>query len=618
MFDLKEELKNLPENPGVYIMHDRDGTVIYVGKAKILKNRVRQYFQNSANHTPKVRAMVAKIAYFEYIVTDSEMEALVLECNLIKKYMPHYNILLKDDKQYPYIKVTMNEEYPRIFMTRNLKNDGAKYFGPYMGTSTIKNTLEIIQNIFLPPTCNRKFPQDINKGRPCLNYHIKKCFAPCMGTVSKEEYRAVFYDICAFIEGNHSELLKELEQQMKEASAQMEFERAARLRDRIQSIRAISEKQKIVDSDHQTDMDIIAIHCLETKAFVEVFFVRGGKVVGRENFRLDNTADLTESELLTDFVKQFYMNAVYIPKDILLEYALNDALVEAWLTQKCGRKIHLRIPARGEKKRMVEMVHKNAEIAANNYKIELLKNEEQNKSLEQLEKLLGIPVRRIEAYDISNIAGSENVGSMVVFQNGKPLRQAYRKFKIKSFEGADDYAAMREVLYRRFRHALEEEDAVARGELDPEQAKFLPHPDCIFIDGGKGHVAAAEEMLEQMELEIPVFGMVKDDKHRTRGLLNAAGEIGISMHSGVFHLITRIQDEVHRTAISYHRKLHRKEGIKSELEQIRGIGQKRRGALLAELKSVERIREATIDELKNVKGMDQKAAEAVYQYFHQQ
>lgn len=620
MFDLQEELKNLPDDPGVYIMHDAADAVIYVGKAKVLKNRVRQYFQNSANHTPKVRAMVAKIAYFEYIITDSEVEALVLECNLIKKYRPKYNILLKDDKQYPYIKVTINQAYPRVFMTRTLKNDGAKYFGPYMGTTTVKNTLDIVQKIFLPPTCNRQFPQDIGKGRPCLNYHIKNCFAPCTGSISKEEYRAVFMDICAFLDGKHTGLLKEMENQMKAAAQNFEYEKAAVLRDKIQSVRAISEKQKIINSDKQTDMDVLAMEVAATKAFVAVFFVRGGKVLGRENFQLDNIQELTPAEILTGFVQQFYMHAAFVPPEILLEHPLTDALIPVWLQEKCGRKINLHTPMRGEKKRLVEMVHKNAEIAANNYQLECLKREEQDKAGEEFAKLLGLSQtpERIEAYDISNIAGSENVGAMVVFQNGKAKRAAYRKFKIKTFAGADDYGAMQEVLYRRFRHALEEQAKIDAGEMQTEDAKFLPYPDCILVDGGKGHVAAAVDILEQMEVTVPVYGMVKDDRHRTRGLVSVDGEIDVAMHKSVFHFITRIQDEVHRTAIGYHRKLHRQESIKSELDDIPGIGPKRRNILLAAFRSVEQIKNATLEELAAVKGMDRRSAAQVYQYWHKE
>lgn len=620
MFDIKEELKRLPEQPGVYLMHDKHDTIIYVGKAKILKNRVRQYFQNSASHTPKVRAMVANIAYFEYIVTDSEIEALVLECNLIKKHRPKYNILLKDDKHYPYIKVTINRDYPKVFMTRRLENDGAKYFGPYMGTNTIRNTLDIIQKIFIPPTCNRKFPQDIGKGRPCLNYHIKNCFAPCMGNVSKEEYRKVFFDICSFLEGDHNSLIRELEKQMREASAKLQFEKAALLRDKIASIRAISEKQKIINSNKQIDEDIIAFSALENKAFVEVFFVRSGKVIGRENYRIDQIDDMTETEVMTDFVKQFYANAVYIPGEILLEYDIEDMhTISQWLSEKRGRKVELQVPKRGEKRRLIEMVKKNAAIAIENYRVSQLKEQEKNQVLEKTAELLGLQKQpeRIESYDISNISGTDNVASMVVFTNGKPDRQAYRKFKIKSFEGADDYAAMQEVLYRRFRRALDEQEQIESGTLTREQAKFLPMPDVLFIDGGKGHVNAVCEIMEQMDIDIPVFGMVKDDRHRTRGMVSPKGEIDISMIGSVFHFVTRIQDEVHRVAISYHRQLRKQSVVQSELDTIAGIGSKRRAALMESLKSIDAIKQADIDTLAAVPGMNQKSARQVWEYFHQ-
>lgn len=619
MFDIKEELKKLPGNPGVYIMHSADDTVIYVGKAKVLKNRVRQYFQNSANHTPKVKAMVANIAYFEYIITDSEIEALVLECNLIKKYQPRYNILLKDDKQYPYIKVTINEEYPRVMMTRTLKNDGAKYFGPYTGSNTIRNTLEIVQKIFKPPTCHRRFPDDIGKGRPCLNYHINNCFAPCIGNVTKDEYRAVFFDICSFLDGNHTKLLAQMNKEMQEASDQMEFERAANLRDKIRSIEAIGQKQKIIDSDKQIDKDIIAFELLADKAFVEVFFVRSGKVVGRENYRIDHAAQQTEGEVMTDFVKQFYAAAIYIPGEILTEYGIEDEdVVREWLSGRRGKKVNLQTPKRGEKRRLVELVKKNAQIAAENYKIAQKKEEEKKNILKELAACMGLekePVR-IESYDISNISGAENVASMIVFENGKPARSKYRKFKIKSFEGADDYAAMREVIYRRFRRALDEEQAIEAGTLNRQDAKFLPRPDVILLDGGKGHLHAVQELLEEIDTDVPIFGMVKDDKHRTRALVSDEGEIGISMISSVFHFITRVQDEVHRTAISYHRKLRQKQMVKSELDDIPGIGKKRRAALLGAFGSVSNMKKASVDELCAVSGMDRKSAKSVYRYFH--
>lgn len=618
MFDLKEELKNLPEEPGVYIMHSADDSVIYVGKAKILKNRVRQYFRNSASHTPKVRAMVSHVAYFEYIVTDSEVEALILECNLIKKYRPKYNILLKDDKQYPYLKVTINSEYPKIIKTRVLKNDGAKYFGPYMGMNTIKNNLEIIQKIFKPPTCSRRFPQDIGKGRPCLNYHIKNCFAPCMGNVSKEEYQKVFYEICDFLGGEHKKLLKQLEDEMKRAAENFEYEKAAILRDKIKSVNALNQKQKIINSDSQTDMDIVAVALAETKAFAEIFFVRNGKVTGRENYRLDTDGE-EPAEIISGFVKQFYLDRTDIPPLILTEYEIEDAQpIAAWLSGKRGLKTEILSPKRGEKKKLMLMVKKNAETAAGNWVISKLKEKEKNTVLSVFAKLIGLETipKRIEAYDISNISGTDNVAAMVVFENGKPMPSKYRKFKIKTVDGSDDYSSMKEVLYRRFRHALEESELIEKNEMSKEKAKFLPYPDVILIDGGKGHLNAATEILEQTEIDIPTFGMVKDNKHRTRGLVSKNGEIGIP--AAVFNFITRIQDEVHRTAISYHRSLHKNESIKSELENIKGIGEVRRKALLSHFKTMEAISHAAKEELEAVKGMDKKSAEAVWNYFNKE
>ena len=616
MFNIREELQNLPEQPGVYLMNDKNDTIIYVGKAKILKNRVRQYFQNSANHTPKVRAMVSNIEYFEYIVTDTEIEALALECTLIKKHRPKYNILLKDDKQYPYLKVTINEEWPKVVKTRTLRNDGAKYFGPYMGMSTIKNTMEIIRKIFMPPSCTRKFPQDIGKGRPCLNYHIKKCFAPCTGNVSNKEYRKVYFDICAFLEGDHKELLNELEARMKEASANMEFEEAAALRDKIKAITAIDEKQKVVNSDKQNDKDVIALATGEGKAFIEVFFIRAGKLSGRENYRVDEVDDMSGADIITDFIKQFYQDGVYVPDEIITQSRISDEeLISQWLTGNRKKKVTVTFPQRGEKVRLVEMAAKNADIALNNYKINKLRAEDKKRAAFNTAEYLGMdkPVRIIEAYDISNISGSNNVASMVVFENGKPVRSRYRKFKIKSFEGADDYRAMQEVLYRRLNEAREETEKIESGHMNLKDAKFLPLPDVIFVDGGKGHVKAAQEMLCMTDTDIPVFGMVKDDRHRTRGLVTADGEIGINQTGSFFHMITRIQDEVHRTAITYHRDLRNK--IESELDAIEGIGKTRRNALLTAFKSVDGIRNASTDELAEVDGMSKKAAEAVYNYF---
>lgn len=616
MFDFDEELKNLPEEPGVYLMHDSSDKIIYVGKAKILKNRVRQYFQKNSNHTPKVLAMVSNIAYFEYIVTDSETEALALECNLIKKYRPKYNILLKDDKHYPYIKVTINEDYPRVMKVRKLQKDGAKYYGPYVCGSTIKNTLDIVQKLFIPPTCHRKFPQDIGKGRPCLNYHINNCFAPCTGRVSKEEYRRVFFDICRFLDGNHKELIESLTEDMKTASKMLEFERAAALRDKINAITDIEEKQKIINTDKQDDRDVIAVAYNENIAFCEIFFVRSGKVLGRESYKIDNAQNTAPEEIVTDFVKQFYQNCDYIPGEILTEYEIYDKeLIADWLRARKNKKVKIIVPKRGEKLQLVRMVKKNADMALENYKLKVMKEREKNKLLDTLQETLGLSKSpgRIEAYDISNISGADNVGGMVVFENGKPAKRKYRIFKIKSFDGADDYAAMKEVIYRRFRHALEEEEKINNGEMRLSDAKFLPLPDLILLDGGKGHLHVISELMEMLDSDIPVFGMVKDDRHRTRALVSKNGELGISPVSAVFKLITFIQDEVHKTAIEYHRKLHGK--IESELDKIPGIGEKRRKALLTMFGSVDKIKVADVDELLNVREMDRKSAEAVYDYF---
>lgn len=617
-FDLQGELARLPDKPGVYIMHSSDDTIIYVGKAKILKNRVRQYFHDPKRHTPKVRAMVSNIAYFEYIITDSEIEALVLECNLIKKYRPKYNILLKDDKQYPYIKVTINERYPRILMTRTLRNDGAKYFGPYAGMATVKNTIELASKIFRPPVCNRKFPQDIGKGRPCLNYHIKTCFAPCTGNVTEEEYRRVFYDICDFIGGDHKKLLAQLETEMKEASAALQFERAADLRDKITAIRHLDEKQKIINSDHLTDMDIIAVAREGDTSFCEIFFVRAGKVSGRENFRLSGTADSELSDITAEFISQFYRDAVFVPPEILTDCEISDKEVLCgWLGEKRGKKVNIINPIRGEKRKIVDMVKKNAETAADNYRAAEKKYEEKNTVLTELSRAVGLDKEPeyIEAYDISNISGTDNVGSMVVFKNGRPARSRYRHFNIKSFEGANDYRAMQEVLYRRIKRAYDERHAIENGELDEKDAKFLPLPDLMLIDGGSGHLAAANEMLEMMGADIPAFGMVKDNRHRTRGLVSDKGEISISPTGSVFKLITAIQDEAHRSAITHHRKQRAKNMSRSELDQIEGVGEKRKAKLLNSFKSVDAVRSASVEQI-IAAGIDKATAQKIFDHFN--
>lgn len=616
MFDIAEELKNLPENPGVYLMHDKTGKIIYVGKAKVLKNRVRQYFQNSKNHPPKVRAMVSNISWFEYIITDTEMEALVLECNLIKKHKPRYNILLKDDKTYPYIKVTMNEEYPRVFMSRKLENDGAKYFGPYVGMGTVNNTLDVVRKIFMPPVCKRKFPADIGKGRPCLNFHIKNCFAPCTGKVSQKEFYAVFEEICKFLEGDHKELLDTLKLEMGEAAKKMDYEHAAIIRDKIKAIEDIDEKQKIVTTDGVFDRDVLAIASGETTRYVAVFFIRGGKVSGRETYKVDNVEYETDSAVMGDFIKQFYSENRSVPREIISEVLTEDIeMLEGMLSEKCGKRVRITVPKRGEKREFVAMVKKNAMQAAENDKIRFLR-ENKNFALLELQKTLGLEKEptRIESYDISNISGADSVGAMVVFDNGKPSKSKYRQFKIKTVTGADDYASTSEVIYRRFRRALEEREAIENGTLLEANAKFLPHPDLILADGGKGHVRAIKEMLSAMEIDIPVFGLVKDDRHRTRGIVDENKEIEIKTYGTLFEFITRIQDEVHRFAISCFKNLHSKTSFHSELHDIPGVGKARRLKLMEHFGGIDKIRTASEEELRQA--VDKKTAKSVFEYFN--
>jgi excinuclease ABC subunit C len=616
VFDFEEEINRLPLKPGVYLMRNKENEVIYVGKAKILKNRVTQYFRKNSNHTPKVLVMVSQVASFEYIITDSEREALALECNLIKKYKPKYNILLKDDKQYPYIKVSINEPYPRVMMTRKPADDGAKYFGPYMGKGTIKNTLDIIQTLFKPPTCKRRFPQDIKKGRPCLNYHINNCIAPCTGNITKEEYRKVFFEICRFLEGKYSDLVRDLTDEMIAASKNMQYERAAILRDRINSIREVVDRQKITDASHNNDTDVISVALEDSIAFVETFFIRSGKVIGREHYKIDNVRDSSENEIITDFIKQVYAEFYFIPNEILTEYEpLEKELLMTWLRDLKNRKALITTPKIGEKAKLVAMVKINAEKALSNYKLNQLKIKENSGVLEMLKEMLKLDKipSRIEAYDISNISGSDNVAAMTVFEYGRPAKRKYRQFKIKTVDGADDYASMREVIYRRFRHGMEEEEKIANGEMNIRDAKFLPYPDLILLDGGRGHLATICELMEMIDNNTPVFGMVKNNKDRTRALVGVDGEVDISATPPVFKLITRIQDEVHDAAISYFRKVHNK--IDSELTKIPGIGEKRRLALLTKYGNIDKIKEAQVNELMEVESMDQKSAENVYNYF---
>lgn len=616
MFDIKEELKNLPLEPGVYIMHNQRDEIIYIGKAKNLKNRVTQYFRDTSSHTPKVRAMVSHVKYFEYIVTDTELEALVLECNLIKKHRPKYNILLKDDKHYPFIKVTMQEDYPRISMARRISNDGARYFGPYASMSTVHNTIDIIQKIFLPPTCNRKFPQDMGKGRPCLNYHIKNCFAPCTGKVTKEQYRQVFGEICVFLEGKHTDLKAQMEKDMKEASALMEFEKAASLRDKIRAIDKLEEKQKIFNADKSgDDCDIMAVVSEEIVSFAQVFFVRSGKVTGREAYELPGGESATEAELTESFLKQFYEDDRYIPPQVIIGADLDDRhLIEEFLRAKRGGRFSLVFPQRGEKVRLVELVKKNAQVEIDNYKLRTIR-ENKNKVLKMLQELLALDKepKRIECYDISNISGADSVGVMAVFKDGKKAPSLYRNFRIKTVEGADDYASTQEVIYRRLRRAIEEQQQIDNGELLMSQAKFLPLPDLILADGGKGHVKVIKETVESMDLDICVYGLVKDKRHRTKGLVAPEGQVDITMGGPLFNFLTSIQDEVHRAAVTYFRKLHTAKSFKSELDMIEGVGKTRRNALLEHFGTISKIKKATFEELTKV--VDKRTAENIIKFF---
>jgi excinuclease ABC subunit C len=618
MFDLQEALKNLPDHPGVYIMKNSEGEIIYIGKAISLKNRVRQYFQSSKNHPPKVIAMVSNIAEFEYILTDSELEALILECNLIKKHKPRYNILLKDDKHYPYIKVTVNEPYPRVLMTRKLVKDGAKYYGPYTDVSAVKETLQIIKKLYPIRTCRKDLDYGKVVDRPCLNYHIGLCIAPCLGTVPKEEYMEMIKQIMVFLSGKGDELVKELKRKMEEAASNLEFEKAAEIRDQIIAIQKIHEKQKIISSALE-DEDVIAFARGDKGTCIEVFFIRGGKLLGRENFYFEDIEE-NEGELLSQFVMQFYSDREYVPKEILLQSEINEInIIESYLSSKRGTKVHIKVPKRGDKNDLIELARKNAEAALEQLKYRIIRDRQMTEgALEELQAILSLDDMpyRIEAFDISNIQGTDPVASMVVFEGGKPKNKDYRRFKIKTVEGPNDYASMEEVVRRRFERGLKEiEELKAQGK-DVKSGKFSSMPDLILIDGGEGQVNAARKVLDELSIDIPICGMVKDDKHRTRGLIFNGEEVLIYKDSNAFKLITRIQDEAHRFAITYHRSLRQKGSVSSSLDQIKGIGKKRRIALLNHFKSLEDIKKASIDELKSVEGMNEAAAIAVYEYFN--
>ena len=618
MFDFEYHLKNLPSKPGVYLMKNSLGEVIYVGKAKILKNRVKSYFQNSKNHSEKVRVMVKHIAEFEYIVTDSEMEALILECNLIKKYSPRYNILLKDDKFYPFIKITVNDDFPRVFVTRNYSKDGSKYFGPYTNGTAVYETINLINKIFPLRTCKLLIKEGGETVRPCLNYHIKKCFGPCGGYISKEEYGKMINDVIDILSGKDTTVLKVLQSEMEEASMNLEFEKAADLRDKILAIKAIVEKQKIFKT-MEGDEDFINIYKDEKDSCVQVFFSREGKILGREHFIFENTAEDSIEEILEEFITSFYGGTAKVPRTIYVPAISNVELVEEYLTIKRGAKVWIKVPQKGQKREMLEMVKNNAKITLEKFKDKYLIDKEINKiALEELQELLDLEIwpSRIEAYDISNIQGVDSVGSMIVFEEGRSKNSDYRRFRIKTVKGANDYDSMREILTRRFSHGLEEVKAIQESKLQFSAGKFSNFPDIIMMDGGKGQINIALEVLRELNISIPVCGLVKDDKHATRGIIYNNEELIINRSSNLMQLIRRIQDEVHRFAITYHRSLRDKRTLHSILDDIPNVGEKRRRALLMKFGSVDNIKSATLDQLLETPSINNKAAESIYKYFN--
>ena len=618
MFDIQEELRKLPDQPGVYIMHDKTDAIIYIGKAVSLRKRVRQYFQPSHDEGIKKKQMVEHIARFEYIITDSELEALVLECNLIKEHTPKYNTMLRDDKTYPYIRVTMGEDFPRVLFSRQLKKDKSRYFGPYTSAGAVKDTIELINKIYQLRTCNRKLPRDIGAERACLNYHIHRCSAPCQGYINKEEYGERVSQVLEFLNGNYTPVIKMLETKMAEASQAMEFEKAIEYRELLGSVRQIAQKQKITNTDGE-DKDIIALASDDTDAVVQVFFIRSGKIIGRDHFHVRVGSEESTSDILVNFVKQFYSGTPYIPREIMLQEPIEDIpVLEEWLSAKRGRRVYIRIPQKGMKEKLVELAAKNASLVLNQDK-EKIKREEGRTigAVKEIEELLGMHgLNRMEAYDISNINGFETVGSMIVYEKGKPKRSDYRKFKLCTVTGPDDYASMREVLTRRFKHGMQEIQELKDKNLPQEVGSFTRFPDIIMMDGGRGQVNICLQVLEELGLSIPVCGMVKDDNHRTRGLYFHNVEIPIDRHGEGFKLITRIQDEAHRFAIEYHRSLRSKSQVHSVLDDIEGIGPTRRKALMRRFASIEKIREATVEELAETESMNLQAAEKVYAFFH--
>lgn len=624
-FNIEEELKKLPASPGVYIMHDRHDEIIYVGKAISLKNRVRQYFQESRSKTAKIEKMVSRIARFEYIITDSELEALVLECNLIKEHRPRYNTMLKDDKTYPYIKVTMDEAFPRVLFSRTMKKDKCRYFGPYTSAGAVKDTIDLIHKLWKLRTCTRRLPQDIGKERPCLNYHIKQCQAPCQGYISQEEYGKAVAQTLDFLNGKYEPVLSMLEEKMMQASDEMDFETAIEYRELLNSVKQVAQKQKIT-SQSMEDRDIIAMARDSEDAVVQVFFVRDGKLIGREHFHVSASTAGDDSQIIGSFIKQFYAGTPFIPREVWVQQEFEEmGLVGQWLTKRRGQNVKFVIPKKGQKERLVELAAKNALLVLSQDK-EKIKREELKTigAMNQVGEWLGLSgVKRIEAFDISNISGFESVGSMVVYEDGRPRRNDYRKFKIKTVQGPNDYASMEEVLTRRFEHGLSErEELMAMETADGEPGNmerfgsFTRFPDLIMMDGGRGQVNVALKVLERLGLSIPVCGMVKDDNHRTRGLYYQNVEIPIDRYSEGFKLITRIQDEAHRFAIEYHRSLRSQGQVRSVLDDIEGIGPARRKALMRRFKSLEAIRDASLEELSSTEGMNRRAAESVYGFFH--
>ncbi len=620
MFNIEEELKKLPAKPGVYIMRDNKDNIIYVGKAIILKNRVRSYFQNSRNHTEKIRQMVERIDHFEYIITDSELEALVLECNLIKEHMPKYNTMLKDDKTYPYIRVTTNEAYPKVSISREMKKDKAKYFGPYTSVNAVKDTLELLRRIYKIRTCNRILPRDIGKERPCLYYHMGQCDAPCQGYITEADYKANINEVMEFLNGNYTRVGKMLEEKMSAASEALEFEKAAEFRDLLGSVRQIANRQKITNTD-QVDRDIVAFARDKDEAVVQTFFIRGGKLIGRDNFHLSGVQDEEDGDIMASFLKQFYAGTPYIPKEIFLGTGTGEEeLITEWLSAKRGQRVYLKVPQKGEKEKLVDLARKNAELVLNQ-DIEKIKREEAKTvgALKELATYLDLPlVERIESFDISNTSGFESVGSMVVYEKGKPKKADYRKFKIRTVQGPDDYASMYEVLTRRFTHGIKEQEQLKEKQIDEAFGSFTRYPDLILMDGGKGQVGIALRVLSELRLDIAVCGMVKDDNHHTRGLYYDNRELPIDKSSELFKLITRIQDETHRFAIEYHRALRNKTQVKSILDDISGIGPTRRRALMKYFQSIEAVQAAEIEEIMKVPAMNRQAAEQVYEFFHKQ